>query len=373
MKYYITSNKYSTHERETKRGKVYDIRFRIIDETGKEKQKKLSGFANKTLAKKGYIDFVTEFCELLKNGSIKKNNNKIEYTVRELSLIYFSSLKNQIKESSIYEKQKMFEWTIMPKFADAPINKLTKEVLIKWQDEIWTTKNQRTNDYYSYKYLSNIRINFSSFLSWCAERYGTQNNLLDIKKPKNRLPKTEMQIWTKEEFEQFISVVDKPLYKCMFTMMFYTGRRKGEILALSPNDIKKDKIIFNKTYSRKVFDAPYLITTTKNEKSGETPICPTLQKELKNYVREDEGDFFFGGKNPIHENSVANHFKRYCKLAGVKTIRIHDLRHSFVSRLISLGASLFIVAELIGDKVEQVIKTYGHVYNSDKFDIINKI
>ena len=182
-----------------------------------------------------------------------------------------------------------------------------------------------------------------------------------------------MQIWTKEEFEQFISVVDKPLYKCMFTMMFYTGRRKGEILALSPNDIKKDKIIFNKTYSRKVFDAPYLITTTKNEKSGETPICPTLQKELKNYVREDEGDFFFGGKNPIHENSVANHFKRYCKLAGVKTIRIHDLRHSFVSRLISLGASLFIVAELIGDKVEQVIKTYGHVYNSDKFDIINKI
>ncbi len=48
--YYISSNKYSLQERQTKRGRVYDVVFRIITKDGYEKQKRLSGFANKTLA-----------------------------------------------------------------------------------------------------------------------------------------------------------------------------------------------------------------------------------------------------------------------------------------------------------------------------------
>lgn len=52
---------------------------------------------------------------------------------------------------------------------------------------------------------------------------------------------------------------------------------------------------------------------------------------------------------------------------------IHDLRHSFVSMLIHLGANLMVVADLIGDTVEQVTKTYGHLYESDKREIISKL
>lgn len=52
---------------------------------------------------------------------------------------------------------------------------------------------------------------------------------------------------------------------------------------------------------------------------------------------------------------------------------IHDLRHSFVSMLIHLGANLMVVADLIGDTVEQVTKTYGHLYESDKREIIAKL
>ena len=66
-------------------------------------------------------------------------------------------------------------------------------------------------------------------------------------------------------------------------------------------------------------------------------------------------------------------FRLYCEKAGVPIIRIHDLRHSFVSMLIHLGANFIIIAELIGDTVEQVIKTYGHLYESDKYDLISKI
>ena len=87
--YYINSTKYSIYERMTKRGKVYDIRFRIFDKNGVEKQKKLSGFANKTLAKQGYVDFVTEYCELIKNNPIlrekRQQEGKATLTIRDLS------------------------------------------------------------------------------------------------------------------------------------------------------------------------------------------------------------------------------------------------------------------------------------------------
>ena len=63
----------------------------------------------------------------------------------------------------------------------------------------------------------------------------------------------------------------------------------------------------------------------------------------------------------------------YIAKAGVKRIRIHDLRHSFVSMCIHLGASVYVVADLIGDTVEQVLKTYGHLYEEDKKLIINSI
>ena len=107
--FYISSNKYSLQERQTKRGKVYDVVFRIVTLDGIEKQKKLSGYENKTLAKQGYLEFVTEKCELIRNNPIKKKaTNKIEPTVGELYASYIISLNNQNKESVIYDKQNIF-------------------------------------------------------------------------------------------------------------------------------------------------------------------------------------------------------------------------------------------------------------------------
>ncbi len=70
--YYISSNKFSTHERQTKRGRVYDIVFRIVTMDGLEKQKKLSGFRTKAEAKQAYLDFVQSYCELAKGKAVRK-------------------------------------------------------------------------------------------------------------------------------------------------------------------------------------------------------------------------------------------------------------------------------------------------------------
>lgn len=371
--FYISSTKYSLQERMTRRGKVYDVVFRIVTLDGYEKQKKLSGFANKTLAKEGYTEFVTQRCQLVKNNPIKKKDpTKQDLLVGDLIREYLSTLFNQNKASSIYAKQKIYKTFVLPYFENTKIKDLTKEALYRWQDNLWQTKNPRSGNYYTYKYLSNVRAHFRTFLGWCESRYGFKNSFVEVEKPKRRVPKTKMQIWTREDFERFISVVDDPMYHAFFTLLFYTGRRKGEVFALTPKDINNDSIIFDKSLTRKTFSgASYEITSTKAEKSQTIPICPTVQKELQNYHGQEP--FFFGGESPIADNTLRRVFRSYCIKAEVPIIRIHDLRHSFVSMLIHLGANLMVVADLIGDTVEQVTKTYGHLYESDKREIISKL
>lgn len=155
-------------------------------------------------------------------------------------------------------------------------------------------------------------------------------------------------------------------------MLFYTGRRKGEILALKKEDIGDEYININKTYSRKTLsEHTYIITSTKNKNEGRSFIPDNLKRELQSYPGEEF--FFFGGKNPLSENAIANAFKKGIRLSGVKRIRIHDLRHSFVSRMIHLGASPFVVAQAIGDNVEQIYRTYGHLYEEDMTNILKKL
>ncbi len=373
-KYYISSNKYSLQERTTKRGKVYDVVFRIITIDGQEKQKRLSGFSSKGLAKQGYLTFVTENCELIKNNPLKNKQdpNKRTLLVGDLVRQYLATLGNQNKASVIYDKNNIFRIYILPKFGKYPIEKLTKEELTLWQDELWNTKNQKTKEYFSYKYLSQIRSFFSTFLTWAEERYQVPNYLRTIKKPPKRKQKTQMKFWTSEQFSQFIAVVDDPTYHALFTFLFYTGRRKGELFALSPQDIRQTEIHFDKSLTRKTLNEnTYDITSTKEEKTQTIPICEAVQNEIKLY--KGGTPFYFGGEKPLADNTVRRRFLEYTQKAALPQIRIHDLRHSFASMLIHLGANFMVVADLIGDTVEQVMKTYGHLYQEDKLSIISRI
>lgn len=373
IQYYISSNKYSLQERMTKRGKVYDVIFRIITIDGEEKQKWLRGYKTKQLAKEGYLQFVQDYCEFVKRSPKKRTDpDKEVLLVGNLVRQYLASLGNQNKYSSIYDKNNIFRIFILSKYENTPISKLTREELSLWQDELWNTKNKKTGEYFSYKYLTQIRSFFSTFLSWAEERYQITNHLKTIKKPPRRQPKKKMQFWTREQFGKFIANVTDPTYHALFTFMFYTGRRKGELFALTPNDVQSTQINFDKSLTRKTLtEASYGITTTKEEKEQIIPVCEIVQREIKAY--QPSGKFYFGGDKPLADNTVRRMFLQYTKQAELPQIRIHDLRHSFVSMLIHLGANFMITADLIGDTPEQVIKTYGHLYQEDKLDILAQI
>lgn len=373
-KYFISSTKYAIQERRTKRyGRVYDVVFRVTDERGETHQKKLSGYKSKTEAKEAYTAFATEYCTLVKNNPIKRlHEEPKQQTVRELVTAYLESLNNQNKYSSIFDKSSIYRQYLLPELGDLTPAQLTRERMYQWQDWLWTQKSSKTGEPLSDVYLRKARGFIGSFFSWVESRYGYENPLKVIKIPRRRAPKTRMKFWTRDEFNKFIAVVDDPMYHALFMTLFYTGRRKGEVLALTPDDVSPRAILFSKSISNKTPDSStYQITSTKAEKVYSTPLCKTLQEELARY--QPMSPFFFGGEKPVPLETLRRKFHQYSEKAGVEKIRIHDLRHSFVSLVIHGGANLLVVADLIGDTVEQVTKTYGHFYEEDKQAVINFI
>ena len=73
-------------------------------------------------------------------------------------------------------------------------------------------------------------------------------------------------------------------------------------------------------------------------------------------------------------NALADRKNTNCEKAGVKQIRLHDLRYSCASLLINKGANIQVVAKYLGQtKIEKTLKTYSHLFISTLDEIINVI
>lgn len=141
-----------------------------------------------------------------------------------------------------------------------------------------------------------------------------------------------MEFWTKQEFKQFLPSMDKkPEARMAFMLLYWTGMRIGELLALTYADIDLEKRIISISKSYQRLDGKDVITPPKTPKSNrKITIPPFLAEELKEYcshlygIMPNERMFRFTKSYMEHE------IVRGIKETGVKRIRIHDLRHPYV-------------------------------------------
>lgn len=174
----------------------------------------------------------------------------------------------------------------------------------------------------------------------------------------------EMLFWTKEEYLQFSEVMkDKPVSYYAFEVLYWTGIREGELLALERGDfnIPDRKLTINKSYQH--LQGKDYITSPKTEKSNRVIELPEfLCREMEDYFGmlykcDEHTRLFTFSKSYLHHE-----MDREAKVAGVKRIRIHDLRHSHVAHCIELGFSPVAIAERMGHEGINITFNYAHLY-----------
>lgn len=190
-------------------------------------------------------------------------------------------------------------------------------------------------------------------------------------KKKNR----EMLFWTKEEYLKFAdAMMDKPMSYYAFEMLYWTGIREGELLALTSADFDFEKrtLTINKSFQH--LNGRDIITSPKTEKSNRTIqlpkfLCDEMQDYLKMLYDVGLEDRVF----PITKSYLHREMDRGAKEAGVKRIRIHDIRHSHVSLLIDMGFSATAIADRVGHESIDITYNYAHLFPSKQAEMADKL
>jgi integrase len=344
---------------QNKKTKKWSVRFREVT-VNSYKQKRLSGFKTKKEAENAFVQYNLNICNL-------KDTN---YTFDILSSNYFSFLKNRLKESSFYDTDKKFKKHIYPYFKDFKVNDIKQIDILNWQ---------KTIDHYSFEHKTKLRGILSSILKFGEKYFDLTNNMKKVDNFRNLEKPKEMQFWTTEEFNKFISKIDDIQYKAFFSFLYLTGCRKGEALALNWNDIdfKNNTVSFNKSITRKVEGFAWKITTLKNIYSKRTIALPSNLIDLLILFSKSNplsSEFIFCGDRPFPEQTLTRKFEKFIRLAEIKRIRIHDLRHSHASYLISEGISIVAVAKRLGhSNIEQTLNTYAHLMPREENLLIEKL
>lgn len=360
---------YKTKTEKTKDNKIWYFKCNYKDIYGNIKQKKSKKFATKEEATKEEAKF------LLNIGENKTTSNVTFNKVYDELIIK----KEQEVRPTTLNKIKNYYKHIEPYLGKIEISKLTLEQFQKWKNEINKKKLCCSYKNRIYKLLCEL-VRYSELY------YNITTNVLKLggkfidKNEKNK----EMLFFTQEEFDKFISVVDDFLWIAIFNTLFYCGLRQGELQALTWNDIdfKKNTININKTLTTKLKGQNYSIFPPKTKSSYRIlPMTKQLSDAIKTLYNAysklngfNNDWFVFGGIRPTPESTILNHKNKYCKLAEIKQIRIHDFRHSCASLLISKNADPVLVAKYLGHSdVSMTLNRYSHMYKSKLDDLIKLI
>lgn len=195
---------------------------------------------------------------------------------------------------------------------------------------------------YSQTYLHSICNQPSAMLNHAVRYYGLDSNPMAKVGKIGSKQANEMSFWTKEEYLRFSrEIMDKPQSFIAFELLYWCGLRLGKMLALTPADFdfKNKRLSVTKSYQR--MHREYAITAPKSSKSIRTIVMPSfLVDEVIDFMNCIPDLCNFDRLVPATKSFLHHEIDRGSKAAGVKRIRIHDLRHSHVSLLIELGYSL---------------------------------
>ena len=295
------------------------VMTRYRDWKGERKQKCKRGFATKRAAQ----DWEQKFH--------MQNAADMDMTFEAFYEIYTKDMKSRLKENSWITKQNIVETKILPYFGRRKISEITTKDVIAWQNEQLAFRDEKHKPY-SQTYLKTLHNQLSAIFNHAVRFYDLRANPASKVGNMGNEERREMLFWTKEEYQKFaVEMMDKPVSFYAFGMLYWCGIREGELLALTPADFdfQNSTVRINKSYQR--LHGEDVITSPKTKKSNRTIKMPQfLCEEMQDYL-----GMLYGIKKKdriftVTKSYLHHEMDRGSKAAGVKRIRIHDLRHPYV-------------------------------------------
>lgn len=341
----------------TRDGKMWRCQFYYEDWQGIRHKKNKRGFKTKGEAEAWERDFR------------QQQQKDLDINFGNFVEIYFKDMEHRLRESTIINKRYVFDLKVTPYFKNKKMCDIKASDVRAWQ-------NALIKKGYAATYLKSINNQLAALFNYATRYYDLRDNPCRKAGSIGKSKAEEMEFWTKQEFKEFLpSMKDKPEARMAFLLLYWTGMRIGELLALTYEDIDFNNrtITINKSYQR--IKGKDMITPPKTPKSNrKVTIPPFLAEELEAYCRVLYGITAKERMFRYTKSFMEHEMVRGIKETGVKRIRLHDLRHSHASLLVEMGFQPLAIAERLGhEKIETTLNTYSHLYPNKQLELADKL
>jgi integrase len=184
-----------------------------------------------------------------------------------------------------------------------------------------------------------------------------------------KAPEPPFDFLSFEEAERLVTAAE-PEWRAMILVGLKCGLRQGELIALRWEDVDlvAGRLMVRQSAVRGV------VTTPKSGKPREIPLCETVLKALKSH-RHLRGPLVFCGDGGrlLTKGECKRPLWRACRLAGLRLIGWHVLRHSFASHLVMRGVPLKAVQELMGHATIEMTMRYSHLSPDVRRDAVRTL
>ena len=160
-----------------------------------------------------------------------------------------------------------------------------------------------------------------------------------------------------------------PKHRLLLRLLYWTGMRIGEAIALEYNDFEKHYggkmfVRVNKSYNSVYKE----LKDTKNYKKRKIPLTKQvielyssiLQEHLKNGGVMEDRVFEF------EHGSCITVLKRACRNVKIKEYNCHSFRHTYISNLIRQCVPISVIEQVSGDTQATILKRYSHMFEGDE-------
>ena len=257
--------------------------------------------------------------------------------------VTFNTMKGY---SSAYKK-------IVAFWDDTPMEDITAQQVTSWLGSFD----------YAQKTIKNILLVFRLIYNYAYVNYGVQNNpALHLRSPKGK-GKREREFPSETDICIVNANTDKP-FGLMMYMALYTGLRRGELCALTWDDIDFDQKLIRVNKSTYWTDDHVPHTKAPKTASGEreVPLMDSLADLLKPLQGKPK-DKVFGD---LHSYQIDKGIRKYMEETGCQ-VTLHGLRHGFASILYKNNVDIKTAAYVLGHaQSSTTLEIYTHLMEQDK-------
>ena len=272
----------------------------------------------------------------------KRDAERTAPTISDLAERYLTEHAEPMKRPiSVRDDRAMLRRVILPRFGNLHITALTRLDVESLRNSL------RSKPYYANRVLALLSTMFN-----CAKGWGLAEG--NPVKGVPRFDEDPREAWLHEHELYALGLAlreypDRNLADAIRLLML-TGSRHSEVLTAKWADFDLERGRWTKPSH-----------ATKHRKTEHVPLNQAALSVLVSMPRM--GPYLFPGKNGNgHRESLRKPWRDVLKAAHLpKTLRVHDLRHTFASTLVSEGASLYAVGKLLGHTRHQTTQRYAHL------------